>query len=171
MVTPNWQGKKLDLIKEACRHGELKLAAQVQIAASADQRATVLAGIYVAAATGVIGAVAAVDVIRSSHPLAAAGTTAAIAFLVAAVLCILATLPTDFWVPGNYPAEWYADIEANPPLEVAIGEQASHFDNAIRENNKVLERNARRFLWGAAIGIGAPFIGILVAGLTCLFWA
>jgi hypothetical protein len=169
MVAPNWQGKNLDLIKEACRHGEAKLSAQVQIATSADQRATVLAGIYVAAATGVIGALAAVDVIRHSIPLAAASAVAAVAFLGGAVLCITATLPVDFWVPGNEPGEWYADIENGTPLEVAIGEQAQHFDDSIKANSKVIASNARRFFWGAIIGIGAPFIGVFVGGTICLF--
>ena len=169
MVAPNWKGKNLDLVKEACRHGELKLQSQVQIATSADQRATVLAGIYVAAATGVIGALAAVDVIRSSPALAAASAVAAIAFLAAAVLCITATLPVNFWVPGNEPSEWYGDIEKGTPLEVAIGEQADHFDESIRANTKVIATNAKRFFWGALIGIGAPFLGLFVGGTICLF--
>lgn len=166
---PDWKGKNLDLIKEACRHGESKLAAQVQIATSADQRATVLAGIYVAASTGIIGAIAASQDIRSNMPLLVAGAGVATVFLVAAVFCILATLPVNFWTPGNDPCEWYGDIEKGLDAETAIGQQAAFFDENIQENNVVIERNARRFRWGALLGVGAPVLGCALAGLTCLF--
>lgn len=108
MARQNWNGKTLLLIQEACRHGETRLAAQMQLATSADQRATVLAGIYVAAATGIIGAVAVVSSSGSaviSLPLYVASGATAAAFLCGAILCVLATLPVDFWMAGNEPEE------------------------------------------------------------------
>jgi hypothetical protein len=168
MNTPKWEGKKLDLIREACRHGESKLAAQVQIATSADQRATVLAGIYVAASTGVIGALATSSAIIGNLPLLVGGGITAGAFLVAAVLNIFGTLPVDFYVPGNDPHEWYPDIEADRDVGAAIGEQAAHFDDQIAKNNVVMKRNALFFRSGALIGICAPIIGLIAAGITYL---
>jgi hypothetical protein len=169
MATPNWTGKRLDLIKEACRHGEARLAAQVQIATSADQRATVLAGIYVAAATGVIGAIAASELFRNSPPLLVGSCATAVTFLIAAILCILATLPVDFWTPGNDPEAWYPDMEKGTSPEIAIGEQTDHFNRHITSNNEVIARNAKYFMCGALLGVGAPAIGIILAGLVCLF--
>ena len=168
MATPNWHGKNLELIREASRHGEAMLAAQVQIATSADQRASVLAGIYAAMATGIMGAIAAHGSFAGQWPLAAAAAIAALAYLIGAGLCIAATLPVAFWPPGNQPSEWYSDIETNRPLEEAVGEQAAHFDQHIAENNQVLSRNARRFLAGAVIGITAPLSGLLAAGAVSL---
>lgn len=168
MNPPDWKGKSKDLILEASRHGEAKLQAQVQIATSADQRATILAGIYVAAATGIIGALATNAPLEGARELMAGGAIAAILFLLGAFLCICATLPTDFWTPGNDPSEWYGDIEKGKSIEEAAGEQAVHFDAAIKANDKVLVRNARLFLWGALCGIGAPVVGLFAAGLICL---
>src|SRR6478736_1556082 len=96
-TVPDWLSGDIELIKEACRHGEAQLAAQVQLATSADQRASVLAGIYVAAATGIIGAMATGEAFKDSRSLLWGAGIAAGAFLLAAVLCIKATLPTAFW--------------------------------------------------------------------------
>jgi hypothetical protein len=167
-TVPDWLSGDIELIKEACRHGEAQLAAQVQLATSADQRASVLAGIYVAAATGIIGAMATGDEFKHNHPLMLGSGIAAGAFLVAAILCIKATLPTDFWTPGNLPSEWYSDITNKTKLQVAIGEQAAHFDDHINANNKVITRNARYFLTGALLGIASPLLGLIGAGVTCL---
>ncbi|HJW42175.1 MAG TPA: hypothetical protein VJ476_13250 [Rhizomicrobium sp.] len=168
MTSRSWKGKNLELIKEASRHGEAKLSAQVQIATSADQRATVLAGIYVAAATGIIGAVATGDAFKHNLPLVVGSVFSAVAFLIAAYLCIVATLPVDFYVPGNEPEKWYDDIDANTPPEEAIGQQAAHFNDQILANNKTIASNARYFQIGALTGISAPIIGLVGAGLTCL---
>lgn len=169
MQAPNWKNGNIELVKEALRQGELRLSAQVQLATSADQRATVLAGIYVAAATGVIAALASLDAVKQAPPLVIGGATAAICFLVGAVFCIHATLPIDFWTPGNDPQEWYGDIEQNKDVQVALGEQAEHFNTHILANRKSIDRNAARFLIGALTGISAPIVGLFVAGLTCLF--
>jgi hypothetical protein len=166
---PNWITADEGMVKEACRQGEAQLAAQVQLATSADQRATVLAGIYVAAATGVIAAIATGDFFKTHHSYVVGAALGALAFLCAAIACIKATLPTDFWTPGNLPSEWYADIEGKKELKVAIGEQAAHFDDHIRENNLVITRTARYFLFGALLGIFAPVIGLVAAGLICLW--
>lgn len=171
MSKPIWTGKNIDLIREACRHGESMLSAQVDIATSADQRASVLAGIYAAVATGIIGAIVTRTGLFQELPLAVGSILTAIAYLVGAALCIFATLPVSFWAPGNRPSEWYSDIEQNVPLEVAIGDQAAHFDDHIITNNKVIERNARLFFWGAVVGVTAPLLGIFFAGVTCLLMA
>src|SRR5262245_42281151 len=112
MSAPDWKNKasQIQLIREACREGEAKLAAQVTIATSADQRATVLAGIYVAAATGVIGALL-TKTADGGAPLTAGAITTACSFLIGAFLCLRATMPVVFGTPGNNPSEWYSDIE------------------------------------------------------------
>jgi hypothetical protein len=171
-MIPDWKEKanEIGLIREACREGEVKLAAQVTIATSADQRATVLAGIYVAAATGVIGALL-TKPSGGGVPLIAAAVAAAGAFLCGAFLCLKATLPVIFWTPGNDPSEWYADIEAAKPEHIALGEQLGHYDKHIKANEATLKDNAKFFRWGAKLGIAAPIIGTIFAGLACLVFS
>jgi hypothetical protein len=164
----DWKSKNIELIQEASRHAEAKLAAQLQIATSADQRAAVLGGIYVAAATGIIGALASGAADNLGRPLMIGAFLSAAAFLIGAYLCIFAMLPISFDIPGNEPSNWYDDIDQNRDLKDAIGEQLDCFDEAIRENNRRVAKNARLFKAGALIGISAPLLGIVVAGLNCL---
>jgi hypothetical protein len=169
MQIPDWEKAGPELVKEALRQGELRLSAQVTLATSADQRATVLAGIYVAAATGVIAALAtAPDAIKSPILIAGAGAAAS-CFLAGAIFCIFATLPTTFWTPGNDPEAWWDDIIQNKKIKTALGEQAVHFNSHILGNRRIIERNAKRFRLGAIFGISAPIAGLFAAGVTCLF--
>lgn len=168
-MTRDWKTKNLELIQEASRHAEARLAAQLQIATSADQRAAVLGGIYVAAATGIIGALAAGAAGNISLALTIGACVAAAAFLLGAYLCIFAMLPISFDIAGNMPSNWYDDIDANRSMQETVGEQLDCFDEAIRDNDVRVGKNARLFKWGALLGISAPIVGILVAGLTCLF--
>jgi hypothetical protein len=166
---PDWKHADEALVREAVSDGDSKLKAQLQIATSADQRASVLSGIYIAAATGIIGAV----VSRSTPttiPLISGALLTAAAFMTGALLCILTMLPSYFWTSGNSPAQWYKDITNKTPIKEALGEQAEHLTEKLSENNAALERNAKRFLFGALIGAFAPIIGLIGAGLTCLFW-
>jgi len=166
---PDWKHADEDLVREAVNDGEAKLKAQLQIATSADQRASVLSGIYIAAATGIIGAVVTRST-PSAIPLISGALLTAVSFMVGALLCILTMLPSYFWTAGNSPAQWYKDIANKTPLKEALGEQAENLAEKLSENNVAIERNAKRFLYGALIGAFAPIIGLFGAGLTSLFW-
>ena len=158
--TPDWSTKKIELIQEASRHAEAKMVAQVQFAVSADARASILAGIYVAAATGCVAALAASTTLQGRPAAIGAAIGAVAAFISGAYLCVWATLPCDFHLPGNEPANWYGEIEKDAPIAKAAGEQLALFDSDIRENNCTLATNAKKFQWGALIGISAPFAGL-----------
>ena len=77
-------------------------------------------------------------------------------------------MPVLFWMPGNDPSEWYGDIENAVPEHVALGQQLGHYDNHIKANDATLKRNSGYFKWGARLGICAPIIGLMMAGITCL---
>ena len=126
-----------------------------------------LAGIYIAAATGIIGAITALSG-KIAILVAIGGGAASIAFVGGAFLCIFAMLPVKFWTAGNEPEEWYKDIANGTPLVEALGEQCEFVSRHIHENNRIIEKNASRFLYGALLGAVAPIVGILVAGITCL---
>lgn len=168
MKIGDWENKNLDLIKEMLRQGELRVAAQVQLATSADQRATVLAGIYVAAATGIIGALATQPNILTNKPLFVGAVVAAILFLAGSIFSIWATIPVGFWAPGNDPEQWYADIDKSVSVARALGEQSEHYNDMISDNRNIIKRNATRFRMGAICGIAAPIAGIFAGGVTCL---
>src|SRR5579872_3405460 len=147
MDRPDWKTANEELIKEALRQGELRLQAQVQLATSADQRATMLAGIYIAASTGLLAALAALAATASgSHPMPLAlivgAAATALAFLAGAIFCILAVLPSSMHSPGNDPHEWYADIKDGKDHKVSLGEQSDWFDQHIIANRRMLKRNA-----------------------------
>ncbi len=165
---PDWQGKNIELVKEASRHGESMLAAQVGLATSADQRAAVLAGIFTAVATGIIGAIATQSTLSDHRALMVGACVAVTAYLIGAGLCVITALPIPFWTPGNDPAEWYGDIEKNRALVECVGEQTAFFSKHIGENNVVLNRNGKLFFAGAVIGVSAPLLAIVTAGITCL---
>jgi hypothetical protein len=74
-------------------------------------------------------------------------------------------MPVKFWLPGCEPGNWESDVTAGKKLQDCLGERAGHIQDQIGENLKVIESNARRFKWGATLGIAAPFVGILAWGL------
>jgi hypothetical protein len=167
---PDWSTKEIELIREASRHAEAKLAAQVQFAVSADARASILAGIYVAAATGCVAALAASATLQERPAAIGAAIGAVVAFIGGAYLCVWATLPCDFHLPGNEPGNWYGEIEKGAPTAKAAGEQLALFDSDIRENNRTLASNAQKFQWGALIGISAPLVGLAGALIAYYFF-
>ena len=158
---------KSDFRKEIIRGGESYLDGQVKVAASADSRASSLAGMYTAAATaltaGVVIAIfnAAGDKLVARYPMIAGGGSAALCFLVGAMFCIRAIQPASFYLPGCEPANWLEDVEAGKELDDCLGERAKHIQTHIDANFKVIERNAKLFKWGARFGIAAPFVGII----------
>jgi hypothetical protein len=168
MKPPDWSKANIELIREAVNGGDARLAAQVQLATSADQRATVLAGIYAAVATGIIAAMLTRESFENETWLVVASVGTVIAYLTGAILCIFATLPVKFWTAGNDPEAWYDDIEASKPLSVALGEQAEHHNAHILENNRTIARNAWLFRIGALLGIFAPVLGLIASGFGCL---
>src|SRR5262245_51178602 len=100
---PDWKQADVELIKEILRQAEVRLSAQVTLATSSDQRAAVLAGIWVAGATGVIAALVALQPASRSIPLLVGGSCAIGLFLLGAFFCIWATMPVQFYPPGNRP--------------------------------------------------------------------
>lgn len=162
------EDNKLLLIKEACRNGENRISAQITIATSADQRATILAGIYVAASVGIIAALATYQHECRTIPIKLMCFSASLVFIISSMLCIISTFPVEFWLPGNDPKEWEIDIEKNTPIAEAIHEQASYFDNEIKQNNATMKKNAKMFKIGALMGILAPIIGVMLGGIASL---
>jgi hypothetical protein len=161
--------KDEDFGKEVVRGGEVYLDGMLRIATSADQRASGLSGMFAAAATALLAAVVALANpawnVSGRVALIVGGLAAAAMFLSGAVLCLTTIMPVKFWLPGCEPGNWESDVTAGKKLQDCLGERAGHIQDQIGENLKVIESNARRFKWGATLGIAAPFVGILAWGL------
>jgi len=99
--------------KEVVRESELYLQGQLSLATSADQRAASLAGIYAAAGAAVVAGI--VTLVTSGSPgdwlpVVVAGAVSATLFLAGAALCVWATLPVGFDLPGSQPQSWQSDV-------------------------------------------------------------
>lgn len=157
-----------DFAKEIIRAAEATLSGQVSVATSADQRASVMASVFAAAGAALIVGMA---TIAHQYPTAvvASGFVAGALFLIAAALCVKATMPVEFWLGGAEPHNWAADCAAGSPLKDSLAQQADHLQERITYNTAVIGRNARWFFWGAGIGVAAPFVGLAIFLLPHLY--
>jgi hypothetical protein len=150
-----------EFAKEIIRAAEANLSGQVAVATSADQRASVMASVFAAAGAALIVGMAA---IAKDYPTAvvAGGFVAGGLFLVAAALCVKATMPVQFWLGGAEPHDWSEDCAAGRKLKESLSQQADHLQERITYTSAVIGRNARWFFWGAGIGVAAPFMGLAI---------
>ena len=159
---------KPEFRKEVVREGTVHLDGLLRIATSADARASGLAGIFTATATALAAGIvitvfnASGQPLHAKVPLLLGGSISALLCLAAAVLCIVALQPVNFYLPGVPPADWDTDITGGRDLDECLGERAGHIQTQIDANIRTIEGNARRFRWGSRLGIAAPFAGVLV---------
>ncbi|MCH7693245.1 MAG: hypothetical protein IID50_07360 [Proteobacteria bacterium] len=161
----DWSKANPDTIREIVREGETYLQDQLTLAISADQRASVMASVFAAAGAAIVAGLITLvssDRVNDFIPVFIGGAVAATLFLAGSGLCVWATLPVKFDLPGSQPKEWVEDVKAGKPLDDSLAEQAGHYQGKIEDNRKVLRQNAGRFQLGAISGIAAPFVGFLV---------
>lgn len=169
----DWSKASSETIQRIVEEAEAYLDGQLRLATSADQRASVLAGVFTAAGTAIIVGLISVSVtnilLRDAYPIYLGGSIAAVMFVIAAIQCVKATLPIGFWLPGNQPESWYPDVESGKELRESLAEEAEHTQEKIAENRQTLESNARWFRRGAKIGIAAPLVGggLWLATFSC----
>ncbi|MGE5259721.1 MAG: hypothetical protein ACM3MH_02455 [Actinomycetota bacterium] len=154
----------LAIIKSA----EDYLAGQVSIATSADQRAAVMASVFAAAGAALVAGTITISTGNFAIPVIIGGALAGILFLAGAACCVRATMPAEFYLPGNKPHDWTTDCAQGRPLVECLGVQADHLQDRIEFNKRVIGKNAIWFRVGAWLGIIAPFVGALVWGLMTL---
>lgn len=163
----DWTTVDPEISREILRGAEMFLQGTVSVAASADQRASVLAGTFTGAATAVIAGLIALTSQDSSVgvPIYAGGGIAALMFFAGAALCVAAMMPIGFDLPGNEPQNWFDDVRAGRTLSECVGDELSHYQDKIDDNCAAIGRNARRFKWGACVGIFAPLVGAATWGV------
>jgi len=158
----DWSAANPETVKEIVREAEAYLGAQVTLATSADQRAAVMASVFTAAGAAIIAGLITVGHADANIAIYLGGGIAATLFLFGAILCVWATMPVGFSLPGSQPASWEEDIKANTNLNISLGQQAGNYQTKIADNHSTLGRNARKFKSGAIAGIAAPVMGFVV---------
>jgi hypothetical protein len=162
----NWSAAKEGIVEEALRTSETYLAGTVTVAASADQRAAVVAGTFATAGAAIVAGVIGFSATVSTNNEYAVsvylgGLLAAFMFLLGAFLCIRAAMPVGFNLPGTQPSGWETDVTGGRALKECQYDLLNFRENLIVENLAVIRNNARLFMIGAYCGIAAPFIGAL----------
>jgi hypothetical protein len=160
----DWSAAKDGVVEEALRTSETYLLGTVTIAASADQRAAVVAGTFATAGAaivaGLMGFSAAVTADNHFAPaIYLGGLLAASLFLIGALLCIQAAMPVGFNLPGTQPSGWKEDVIGGKTLKDCQHDLLNFREVLIRENLDTIKNNARLFTYGSYCGVAAPFVG------------
>lgn len=71
------------------------------------------------------------------------GTIAAAMSLIGAGLCVWATMPVEFDLPGSQPDSWEEEIRTNVNLDDALLDQVKNYQGKIKDNREMLKTNAR----------------------------
>jgi hypothetical protein len=162
----DWSQASLPVSRRILSDSETYLSGTVAIATAADQRAAMIGGTFVTAATAIVaGLIALASTSSQAASLGAVyagGSVAALLFAAAAGLCIRTMMPADFCLPGTAPENWIEDVASNAPLKKALADLIGHMQDSIVKNEGVIRKNARLFKIGAWLGIAAPVVGTVV---------
>lgn len=154
---------------EALREAELRIQAQLSVAAAADQRALSWGGFLITASIAVLGSGFALFLGSNKHlGLAALALIIGSSLLGAASLALWSVRPGLFCLPGNRPGLWLPhqwDCKGSERRKIIQSriDQAVQLDKHITENAKIAQRRA--FLMLASYNVAT--FGIFAAA-TCL---
>lgn len=149
-------------LEEIHRQGEACLQGTLQLALAADQRATIMSGIFGAGAVALLGAAAGVlgsaTPLTNATPLLVALLSAAAIWIVGMVLCALAAQPVKFHVAGYEPKK-LAGYAAD---RTEILRYASEdLQDRINHNRDALDDAGRYFKRGTRVGFAGPVVGVV----------
>lgn len=156
----DWSNVDERMAAHILQQGEKVLAAQVQLAIAADQRAMSSANMFVTVAVGVAAATLGYHGVRAELPVLIAGMTCSGLMLVAAGCCFFAAKPQPFHLPGAHPRSWW-DIRHGRLVE-AMGGESENCQEQIDHNERVLKGNARWLRVGLATAIEAPVVAVMI---------
>lgn len=143
-----------ELIKEAYRLSEVRLASQQTSALASDARAMAFAGLVLAAAAILCGL--AKDAYAPMALLIGSGL-----LVVAAALAGYSARPVDFYMPGANFDDLQEDIEQGVEYLKVIAELGRFNDKHTATNHRMMEANARCMKWAFLTSLFA----ILVASV------
>ncbi len=160
------------ILVEVVREGEAMLAAQLNIATAADQRALTFAGFLIAISTAVLGGAAALVLgEKTNWCLVVIGAGYAAWLIAAAGGAIWSAMPNMFSVPGNEPSSWHPEqwrVGSAGPFSIkqARVEQAVTLQSQIGKNKRALKRNAGHM----TRAIGGAFVATVLAASALGVW-
>lgn len=161
------------LQREALREGELRIQAQLTVAAAADQRALTWAGFVITGATALFAAGFAIIVsAEGDDELTVLALVIGTALLVSAGIAVWSVRPGLFCLPGNRPGLWLPGswkCVGSPEAKIAQSrlDQAAQLDAHIRENANAAGDRAK--LMRTSMGIA--FFSIGAAGICLALYA
>ena len=144
-----------ETLSEVLREAECYLSAQLASGLAAAQRAIAFVGLLAAATIVIAGAGPALGWVCMG--LAAV-------FVVAMYFGILTARPVPFEFAGNDPAHWVGDIVDGVPYGTSLAQQAAHYSDMIRDNNRQLQANARMM----TLAIWIVWGGLVVGGIAAV---
>jgi hypothetical protein len=160
----DWATAKEGIVDEVLRTSETYLTGTVTIAASADQRAAVVAGTFATAGAAIVAGVIGFSAAASADnhygtAVYAGGLLSASMFIIGALFCIRAAMPVGFNLPGTQPSKWEGDINCGHTMQQCQHDLIRNNEISIKENLTIISKNAKRYTIGAYCGIAAPFVG------------
>lgn len=159
------------VLTEVVREAEQMVEAQFSAVFAADQRALSLAGVAITLAGALLGVLFAGKIPALPVPawlFIAILAAAVVALIGAAILAVLAALPSKFHFPGNEPENWdprhwVLQPKAKHTLHAARVEQAIVLQAKIASNRRIATRQATLTRRAIHLGFGA------VGGSVTLF--
>ncbi len=132
-------------------------------ATSGDQRAVAIGGVYISAATAIVGGLIAWAAQKGEVPQQALmpGMVAAFMFYLGGAMCLWLAFPTPTYVAGSPPEFWRHLLKHGYAYEECLQEQLEEYERKITANKADKELSANLFRTAAVIGLLAP----LAAGL------
>ncbi|MBT3396031.1 MAG: hypothetical protein HN423_02485 [Alphaproteobacteria bacterium] len=167
---PDWSIVDRHVAREIAKSGDVYLGELHKIAASIEARASTLTAVFSSSAVASMAVLGTSSNTWASNPqFIVSGVVIALGWFAAANYCVSAILPKTFPVPGAHPERWYESTSAN--LNQLLGWEAEECQGRIGRALVANGLSARRFNFGARLGVGVPAIGAGAWLLTSLvFW-
>lgn len=130
---------------EVIRQSEAYLDMQAKMAIAADQRATTFSGFLVTSIVALVGAAAVSFLGNRAHELGWIAIVCALGLFVCLCLALYAARPVEFEYVGNTFSSWEKDILSSKDYHDCLFEQAKHYDDQIKKNDRTIRENASYF--------------------------
>lgn len=158
-------GAERGTIEEIHRQGETCLQGTLQLALAADQRATMMAGIFGAGAVALLGAAAGVfgaaTPMTNATPLLGALFSTAAVWFVAMVCCALAALPVRFHVTGYEPKNLTNLAHSTEAATWILRYTGEDLQKRIDNNRRALDEAGWYFKSGVLVGLSGPVVFVI----------
>lgn len=160
MSSSDYSAAPVEVLGEIIREAEARLQAQLTAAVAADQRAMTFAGLMLAAAAAMIGAVLGASPDATiTVPIFAT----ALGLFGSSILAAIGARPVQWDFVGNSPRSWVSSVANGQSLQAGLADMADFYADMIDDNETAIARAAfwiRLSMCGALIAL---LIGLVAA--------